>query len=123
MKVIKLFGAPVTAQNRFQESRQLATIYETAEHRPHVEPLNPELQAFAEAVQQEINRQLNLPGGAFVYHVGTKRHPHARKASKPGDSDLLEALIGDVVLWGTGRGDTNFAGYYVLPTHSKIIEE
>ncbi len=123
MKVIQLFGAPVDATNWSRESRQLARIYETAGHRPHVEPLNPELQAFADEVQQQIDERLNRPGGAFVYHVGTKRQPHARKASKPGDPDLLEALKGDVVLWDIGSGNGDFAGYHALPSYSKIVEE
>ncbi len=123
MKVIQLFGAPVDAQSWRNESRQLATIYETADHRPRVEPISPELQAFAEAVQQEIDKRLNRPDGGFVYHVGTKRHPHAQKVSRPGDPDLLEALKGDGLLWGSGSGSKNFAGYNALPTYSKISEK
>ncbi len=123
MKVLYLHGTHVNAKNWFHDSRPLLRIYENTKHQPKVEAVDQEQQVLAAEVQQLIDERLSRPDGAFAYHVGTKRHHHARKLSKPGDSDLLEAIRGDIALWGIPPGTAVLGGYNIIQTRSKIVEE
>ena len=131
-KILILVGAPVSANNRYKESRPLAYVRFSRVpkllrlylKRPLlvIKPVSQELKPFAEEVERRIRDRLeNHHDQAFVCPDPDPEHPHGRRIATADDPNLLDAIRSDLYLWGDS-GDDNVAGYYVLSTYSNIEE-
>jgi hypothetical protein len=127
-----LVGAPVTANNRYKESRPLAYVYfkkpwllfvlrkSSGAGRLVVEPVGQELKPFALEVERLIQERIDHdPTKSFICPDPSPGHPGGRKVVGVDDPNVLKAIQHDFYLWGESGRDI-IAGYRVLSTYSHI---
>jgi len=126
MKILYLHGAPVDGQNRFDENQPVVKIYITRFGKKLViEAIPPAPQSLANEVTRRIQERLDrMPEAPFLMYVKPDDpnvfQAHDRVAVKWGDPLVLEAIRESDFLWG--HFDP-VAGYYILPTYSKVVNE
>ena len=125
MKVLILEGYPQGRHDKKYE-RELAKVWLDKQRRVHVDALAPEFQQFADTTQSMIDERLANPKTPIYTMVakttaaedGSVWYSDCLYFSSPEKDDFLDVLIGDTILFATGKA---IAGYEVATGASKVI--